>query len=140
MKKLLVAAAALGVFACLGVAQASPRSGALHLAKECSEYTGLADQHCTITKSNVKAIKPGSRVVYLEGADASGALDSDFVVVVGRGDYALGHVTLDLASGKGRITISGGAGHFKAFHARAVVSHLDGPNYAWDGKYRFGAR
>ena len=109
----------------------------LHVTKECSEYTGLADSFCTITSSNLPAIKAGSRVVYLQAAGAT-SLDSDVVLVVGLGNYALGHVTLDLATGAGEITLSGGAGQFTAFRARADVSQLGGPNVAWDGKYRFG--
>jgi polyisoprenoid-binding protein YceI len=58
--------------------------------------------------------------------------------VVGRGNYALGHVTLDFATGRGEVTFSGGAGQFSSFRARVDVSHLDGNNWAWDGKFRLG--
>jgi hypothetical protein len=122
-----------------GPGSADSRRGALHVTKECSEYTGLADSFCTITSSNLPAIKAGSRVVYLQAAGAT-SLDSDVVLVVGPGNYALGHVTLDLATGTGEITFSGGAGQFTTFHARADVSQLGGPNVAWDGKYRFGSQ
>ena len=115
----------------------SPRSGALHVTKECSEDTGLADSFCTITSSNLPAIKVGSRVVYLQAGGAT-SLDSDIVLVVGPGNYALGHVTLDFATGTGELTISGGTGQFASFHAKADVSYLGGPNWAWDGKYHFG--
>jgi hypothetical protein len=115
----------------------SPRRGALHVTKECSEYTGLADSWCTITSSNLKAIKVGSRVVYLQAAGQT-SLDSDIVLVVGPGNYALGHVTLDFTTGTGVVTIWGGIGHFEGFSAKVAVSHLDGPNWAWDGKYHFG--
>lgn len=118
---------------------ANPRHGVLHVTKECSEFTGLADSFCTITSSNLPAIKAGSRVVYLQGAGTT-SLDSDVVLVVGPGNYALGHVTLDLATGTGVITFSGGAGQFAAFHAKAGVSQLGGPNVAWDGKFRFGSQ
>jgi hypothetical protein len=114
----------------------SPRRGALHLTKECSEYTGLADSYCTITSSNIKAIKVGSRVVYLQAAGAT-SLDSDIVLVVGRGNYALGHVTLDFTTGTGAVTIWGGTGRFTCFQAKAAVSALGGADWAWDGKYRF---
>jgi hypothetical protein len=151
MKKRLVPAAALGAVAAIGLAQVSSaadgapsaaraahaRSAPLHLTKECSAYAGLADQHCTITSSNVRAIPVGSRVVYLEGANGT-SLASDIVVVVGRGQYALGRVTVDLAHGTGRVTLSGGAGRFRSFHARAAISPLGGVNFAWDGTYRMG--
>jgi hypothetical protein len=118
---------------------ANPRHGALHVTKECSQFTGLADSFCTISSSNVPAVKAGSRVVYLQAAGAT-SLDSDVVLVVGPGNYALGHVTLDLATGTGEITFAGGAGQFAGFHARADVSQLGGPNVAWDGTYRFGSQ
>jgi hypothetical protein len=140
MNKRLLLQAALPVLAGIALVQSSlaaTRSHALHLTKECSAYAGLADQHCTITSSNVRAIPVGSRVVYLEGAVGT-SLRSDFVVVVGRGDYALGRVRLDLATGTGRITIAGGAGRFRSFHARAAVTPLGGVDFAWDGTYRNG--
>jgi hypothetical protein len=139
--------AALGLLLAVVVtgALASPSSAAtgsgqrrpLHLTKECSEYTAQADSFCTITSSNVDAITVGSRVVYLQGA-VGGRLDSDIVLVVGPGDYALGHVTLDFATSTGEITISGGAGDFAKFRAHADVSALGGPDWAWDGSYREG--
>jgi hypothetical protein len=138
MKKLLVLAAALAATAGISVAIAtasSPRGGGLHVTKECSEYTGLADSFCTITSSNIDAIKTGSRVVYLQAAGAT-SLDSDIVLVVGPGNYALGHVTLDFATARGEITMSGGAGRFTSFRASLDVSYLGGPNWAWDGRYR----
>ncbi len=139
MKKLLVLGAAIVVAAGITVAAASSapsqRKNDLHVTKECSSYAGLADQYCTITSSNVKAIKVGSRVVYLQAAGAT-SLDSDIVLVVGPGNYALGHVVLDLATGTGTITMSGGTGDFAGFHAKAAVSHIGGNNWAWDGSFR----
>jgi hypothetical protein len=55
----------------LAVASLSARSGVLHFTKECSEYTGQAGSFCTITSSNVKAMEPGSRIVYAEAAGAA---------------------------------------------------------------------
>jgi hypothetical protein len=149
MKRLFVPALALCAATAIGVvnagvaAHASPaatqRSGSLHVTKECSTYSGLADEHCTITSSNVGAIKVGSRVVYLEAAQGT-SLDSDIVLVVGPGNYALGHVTVDLATGSGKIALSGGKGRFTNFRARAALSPLGGGSFAWDGSYRFCAR
>jgi hypothetical protein len=117
----------------------SPRNRALHLTKECppSQYGGLADDYCTITSSNVEAITAGSRIVYLQAAGAT-SLDSDIVLVVGIGNYALGHVTLDFLTGTGEVTLWGGTGQFRSFHAKAAVSALGGPNWAWDGRYHRG--
>ncbi|MET0216099.1 MAG: hypothetical protein ABW292_24025, partial [Vicinamibacterales bacterium] len=41
-----------------------PRSGALHVTKECRDYHGQAGDICTITSSNLDAIEVGSTVVY----------------------------------------------------------------------------
>src|SRR5205823_13417636 len=116
----------------------SRRSGALHLTKECSQYTRLAGGFCTITSSNLKDIEVGTRVIY---AVASGAtvLNSDVVLdPPGPGNnVAFGHVVLDLASGQGIVTISGGTGKFMWLHASVVVSRLIRPNWAWDGTYSF---
>jgi hypothetical protein len=143
MKKLLVLAVTLVTAAGISVAIAtasSSHAGELHLKKECSEYTFLADSFCTITASNLDLIKVGSRVVYLQ-APGTTSLDSDIVLVVGPGSYALGHVTLDLATGQGLVSLRGGAGPFKSFHAKAHVSPpggINGADWAWDGKYSVG--
>ena len=145
MKKLLVLAVTLVTAAgiIVAIATASPsRGGGLHLKKECSEYTGLADSFCTITASNLKLIKVGSRVVYLQ-APGPTSLDSDIVLVVGPGNFAIGHVKLDLATGQGMVSLSGGVGQFRSFHAKARVSPpggVNGSDWAWDGRYSLGHR
>jgi hypothetical protein len=117
----------------------SKRTKALHATKECSAYTGLAGAYCTITSSNVKAIEVGSRVVYAKAKDPT-SLDSDVTLYPpGNGkSVAYGHVVLDFVTRTGVITFSGGTGKFKQFHAEAVVTHLGGPNWAWDGTYSKG--
>ena len=60
---LLVAAVAIGAFAVPSSAAnsgSSPRSGALHVTKECSQYNLGAGSFCTITSSSLSAIKPGA--------------------------------------------------------------------------------
>jgi hypothetical protein len=101
------------------VSASSPRSGDLHVTKECSAYTGLAGSFCTITSSNVKAIEVGSRVVYAQAAGAT-SLDSDVVLdTPGPGNNtAFGHCALDFATGLGLCTFSGGTGKFSWFDAR----------------------
>jgi hypothetical protein len=119
----------------------SPRSGDLVVTKECSEYTGLAGSFCTITSSNLKAIEVGSRVVYTSAADfGAGLVDSDAILYPpGPGNNtAFGHVVLNLGTGLGTVTFSGGTGKFTLFHASADVSYLGGPNWAWDGTYSYG--
>jgi hypothetical protein len=118
----------------------SPRSGALHVTKECSEYTGAAGSFCTITSSNLKAIEVGSRVVYAE-APVAGVLDTDIILdPPGPGNnIAFGHVFLDfrLNPPSGTATFSGGTGKFRGFHASVAVSFLGGFDWAWDGTYSF---
>jgi hypothetical protein len=53
-----------------------PRSGDLHVIKECSEYAGLPGQFCTITSSNLEEIVVGARVIYAE-APGETTLDTD---------------------------------------------------------------
>lgn len=120
-----------------------PRSGDLYVTKTCPTYTGAAGDFCTITASNVTEIEVGSRVVYAQPADFSTmSLDSDIVLdLPGPGDNtAFGHCQLNLVTGIGLCTFSGGTGKFSHFHGSANVSHLGGPDYAWDGMYSFDPR
>lgn len=117
-----------------GSEQSFPRSGTLHVTKECSQYTGLAGSFCTITSSNLKAIRAGSKVVYASPLGGA-SLDSDLTLQVGR-NRAFGHVQLDLSTASGTITFSGGTGRFSKFQASLVVS-FDGALWHWDGPYTF---
>ena len=76
------------------------------------------------------------RVVYREPLGAGG-VDSDVVLSRGHGPSAFGHVVLDRATARGRVTFSGGTGKFKTFQADAVVT-VDGSGvWHWDGTYSF---
>jgi hypothetical protein len=110
------------------------RSGTLQVTKECSAYTGLAGDFCTITSSNVEEIVPGTRVVY-EKAAGAGSLDTDVLLDAGSGNTAAGHVVLDLASGSGVATFSAGTGKFAGFEARADVSADAAGLWHWEGTY-----
>ena len=141
---LVVAASVLVVAASVLAVAASAQPGAqpshpnrpFHLTKECSEYAGGIGSYCTVTSSNVAAITVGSRIFYAQ-APGPTSLDSDIIVYAGSGNTATGHVVLDFAGGTGLVTLSGGTGTLRGFTARADVSHLGGPNWAWDGTYRF---
>lgn len=117
----------------------SARNGALHVTKKCPDYHGLAGEHCTITSSNIPAIKVGSNVVYASAAGdpTPGQLNSDLIIDGPGNNTAYGHVVLDLSTGTGVVTFSGGTGEFKHFHACAAVTPIGGVNYAWDGTYSF---
>lgn len=136
----IVAAVILALAALAPAAAASsPRSGYFHVDKECSQYTFLAGSFCTITYSNINAIKVGSRVVYARAADfGSMTLDSDIAIVRQGNSIAYGHVVLDLNTGYGTLSLSGGTGQFRGFSAPTVaVTPLGFPNWAWDGAYSF---
>ena len=120
---------------------ASERRTPIHLTKECSRYTGLAGSYCTITSSNVPEIRAGSRVVYDQAAGIpNGMLDSNVVLDAGSGNRAIGRCTLDFAAASGLCTFSDGTGRLSGFHARVEVSSLGGPQWAWDGTYRFSQK
>ena len=118
----------------------STRSGAFHVTKECSTYTGQAGDHCTVIASDVKAIEVGTTFVYAQ-AVVNGVLDSSIVLdPPGPGNNkAFGHCRLDLAIGLGLCTFSGGTGKFTWFHGSAEVScpAAAAPNCAVEGTYSF---
>jgi hypothetical protein len=109
------------------------RSGELHVAKECSEYTGLAGSFCTITSSNLDAIPVGSKVVYASAAGETG-IESDITIVTAQAEHVSGHVVLSMETNTGSVTLSGGTGAFAALQAETVVS-FDGTEWHWDGTY-----
>ncbi len=139
---LFLALAAAGIVASVGSARGAhptPRSGALHVTKECSDYHYQAGEFCTITSSNIKQIKRGMRVVYLQAATPDG-LDSDLVLSAPHGgaaqhNAAYGHVVL--SSTTSHIAFSGGTGKFAGFHADATVSQDSRGLWHWDGTYSF---
>jgi hypothetical protein len=118
----------------------SPRAGALHVTKECSEYQGQAGQFCTITSSNIPWIRAGMRVVYESAPNLNTLmLDTDVVLSAGHGSAADGHVILNLATAAGTVTLDGGTGAFTKFHCSANVT-VDGAGvWHWDGTYSFGS-
>jgi hypothetical protein len=134
----LMAIAAAGLVASASSAgHTTKRSGALHVTKECGDYHGLPGEFCTITSSNIPAIKRGMKVVY-SSALTFPTLNSD-LVLDGPGDNnASGHVTLDVLTGSGVVTFSGGTGRFSKFQARVDVSYdPEADLWHWDGIYAF---
>ena len=118
-----------------------PRSGELHVTKECHLYAGKAGDFCTITSSNLNAIKVDSRVVYASAADFTPGvlkLDSDLVIDGKGNNTAFGHVVLDLSTFTGVVTFSGGTGKFIHFHAGPIAVACPAfPDCTWDGPYSF---
>jgi len=122
----------------------SPRSGDLHVTKQCG-FTSAAGPFCTITSSNLKAIELGSKILYLQPADLGTPLGSDIILYPpGPGNNtAFGHCALNFATGIGLCTFSGGTGKFTWFHASVVVSRVGEPvlrTWRWDGTYSFSPR
>jgi hypothetical protein len=123
--------------------RSSEGSEALHVTKECSQYTGAIGDFCTITKSNLKEVRKRDRVYYLSAlnfADPSGLITYDGDIrVVTRSGVAFGHCILtDFAHALGTCRFSGGTGAFRGFSARAAVTgDAKDPMVAhWDGTYR----
>lgn len=137
----VVAAAVVSLAALAFSPSASSQSGsskAFHATKDCSGFTGLVGAFCTVRSSNVKAVKPGSKIFYFQVASKS-ALDSDTAIYVGRGTVATGHCLLRFATGVGLCTISDGTGALAGFHARVrVTADKTIPKlWHWDGTYSF---
>jgi len=134
-----VAAGALAVASAAGNTGSLPRSGALRVTKECSQYAFAARSFCTITSSSIPQIKVGSRVVYASAADlAAGVLVSDLVIDGPGNNDAFGQVVLDLSTLSGVVTLSGGTGAFTHFHAGPMAVACPAfPDCSWEGPYRF---
>ena len=121
------------------VSASEARKGQLHVTKDCPLYTGAAGDYCTIKTSNLAEIKPGSNVYYDQAAGTpAGFLDSNIVLNVGTGDWAVGRCTLD-STNSGLCTFSDGTGPLAGFTARVKVSPLGGTLYGWDGTYSFNS-
>jgi hypothetical protein len=135
---LLLTVVLAGAFAVTSSAEnGSPRSGELHVTKECSQYFGQAGQFCTITSSNLGAIAPGTNVIYAAAAGAT-SLNSDLTLDGPGNNNANGHVTLNFLTATGVVTFSGGTGQFSGFHASVVVTfNTNDGLWHWDGTYSF---
>jgi hypothetical protein len=115
---------------------ASPRSGDLVVAKECSGFVN-DPPYCSITSSNLAAIPEGSRIVYLDpaglGTPTGGAVVLD---PPGPGNNtAFG--TCFLGSNPMHCEFTGGTGRFTWFHARVVVTVDNEGLWHWAGTYSF---
>ena len=118
--------------------QALQGTKAFHATKDCSGFTGRAGAFCTFRSSNVKAVKVGSRLFYLQVAGKT-EINSDIAIHVGPGTLATGHCRLRFATGVGMCTISSGTGKLAGFHARLRVTADSSIPKLWhlDGTYSF---
>jgi hypothetical protein len=139
----LVAGAVLLVVFGFSVSAASSGNPALggakefHATKDCSGFTGLVGAYCTIRSSNVKALKVGSKIFYVQEAGKT-ALDSDTIIYVKRGTVATGHCFLG-GNGVGLCTMSDGTGTLAGLRLRVRVraSSSIPKLWHWDGTYSF---
>ena len=129
------------------------RKGDLHITKNCGTepYAGNAGDYCTIETSNLAEIPSGSTIYYTQAivvssTPESGAIsfDSNVVLFVGFGDWAIGRCTLDSRTYPGNYglcTFSDGVGPLAGFTARVNVTPFENTstnaNYHWDGTYKF---
>jgi hypothetical protein len=119
---------------------ASPRSGDLVVAKECSGFVN-DPPYCTITSSNLAAIPEGSRIVYLDPAGLGTATGGAVVLdPPGPGNNkAFG--TCFLGGNPMHCEFSGGTGKFTWFQASVVVTVTDlgatNELWHWAGTYSF---
>lgn len=128
--------------------RADERHGDLHLTKDCSAFTFGPGSYCTITDSNLSEITSGmngSKIYYdqptpVVGGLLEGGLDSNVVLYVDTGDWAVGRCTLDGITNLGLCTFSDGTGTLTGFHARVNVSSSNGFIYSLDGTYSFSPR
>ena len=134
----LLAALGVSVSAASSRNQAPRQTKAFHATKDCSGYVGVAGNFCTIRSSNVKALKVGSKIFYMQPGGKT-ALDSDTAIYAGPGDIAAGHCVLHYATGVGLCTISDGTGTLAGFQARVrVTADASIPElWHWDGTYSF---
>jgi hypothetical protein len=137
---ILLAALGSSVSAASSRNQAPGATKAFHATKDCAGFSGKAGAYCTIRSSNVKAIKVGSKIFYLQ-ADTKTGTDSDIVIYVGRGTMATGHCFIQNKVVAGLCTVSDGTGALAGFHFRArVTPDRTVPNlWHWDGTYGFGS-
>jgi hypothetical protein len=145
---LVIGVAAAAVYLTTGAASLAAEDGRhrpFHLEKDCIAYTGAAGDHCTVTRSNLPEIPPGS-IIYYDQANGipaippNGFLDSNIFLYVATGDWAVGRCTLDNTTNLGVCTLSDGTGPLAGVTARVDVSFLggtDGALYAWEGTYSF---
>jgi hypothetical protein len=128
------------------------QAGTIHVIKDCSQYNNNAGDYCTIVSSNLRSIPPGAHVFYTQAAPAANpgdpfateynyvSLDSNVVLHVATGDWAVGRCTLNPDGATGLCTFSDGTGPLAGFTAHVNVSFAGGNNFRWDGTYSFSPR
>jgi hypothetical protein len=137
------------------VSASSERSGDIHLEKNCSDYFAAgapAGGDCTFIYSNVPQIIPVGSRIFVDQAfgipnipaqapatSPTPLLDSNVLLYVKSGDWAVGRCTLDSTTNAGLCNFWDGVGSLTGFHARIDVSLAPGiANYDYNGTYTVG--
>ena len=109
------------------------------MTKDCSEYSGAPGRflHDHLVERPTDRGRHEDRLRHAIDP-ATSTLDSDIVVSLRRGSAGYGHVVLDAGGNTGTVTLNGGTGEFRKFHARADVTCSDAVTCVWDGAYSFG--
>ena len=117
----------------------SCRRGQLHITKLCTNYTGAAGSYCTVATSNLSELPSGTTVYYDQAFGIpAGNLDSNVMLYVSSGNWAVGRCTVEAATGKGLCRVVDGVGPLAGFSARVTVV-IDPKTLItyWDGTYSF---
>lgn len=144
-RTLLVAATTILSLSALAssVSASSPRRGELRVQKECSTFTAQAGDICTITSSSLAGIEAGSTITYLQGGNFETLTLSTDVVIDPPGpgnNVAFGHCEVNLATGFGACSLSGGTGKFTHLSGSVDVTPLGGVDWEWFGTYSLSPR
>jgi hypothetical protein len=106
------------------------------LSQSCDEWTSSEPSFCTVTESNVAALKKGTKVLYYGPVvDKTTFSSSNVVLDDGAGDTAMGHCIVDYEAMKGMCAFHAGNGSLAGFTAIAEASTDDDQVWRWKGSY-----
>ncbi len=140
MRKLSILSAG-AILTLISIASAAPATQPLKISKECSQYSGETPSFCTITESNLAAIPAGTKVFYYGPVLGSPLFSSSSVViVVGKGDSAVGYCVINETASPPHGTCAFHAGSGKLAGFQAVFTSTAGEKniWHWEGSYVLG--
>jgi hypothetical protein len=127
----------IAAFAAPAVAAEAAKMQPFSLSQNCDEWTSGVPSFCTVTESNVPALKKGTRVLYYVPVNNKIEFSSNNVVLDdGAGNTALGNCIVDYDASKGMCAFYAGNGSLLSFTAIAEVSVDDNQVWHWNGSYR----
>lgn len=135
-----LAAIVIGCFGLPAAVSANSTPTVAHLVKDCGTFTGAPSSFCTITVSDIDALPPGSKIVYLGPVlDNAYFLSSNVVADAGRSGVATGYCIFNGKTSSGLCSFWKGTGSLAGFTAIFDVTvdnsglfHLDGTYYFAD--------